>query len=49
MSVLPISTVSKASRRESLISTNTVPNLTITADDHQRESSRCFLQNKTKN
>jgi hypothetical protein len=38
MSVLPIPTISKPIGDDSLISTNTLPNLIVKANDHQKKS-----------
>jgi hypothetical protein len=38
MSVLPIRTLSKSMENDGIISTNTLPNLTVTVHDHQKKS-----------
>ncbi len=38
MSELPIRTVSKSIEEDGIISTNTLPNLTVTVHDHQKKS-----------
>jgi len=38
MSVLPVSTISEKIRNELFISTNTLPNLVVTPNEHQKKS-----------
>jgi hypothetical protein len=44
MSVLPIATISKPHENEGIISTNTLPNLMITAHTHQKKSKKNLMK-----
>jgi hypothetical protein len=43
MSVLPIPTISKKIRSDSLIATNTLPNLVVTSNEHQKKSKNNLI------